>query len=152
MPFCNLPFFHSQSTLVKDKSFPMWKTQFSLFKDDNQILRCGGRLQNVDLPCSSRHPILLNKKHYLTYLIVKNVHKRVQHDGVKETFTEIHSKYWIISGRSLVTSFIYKCITCRRFDGMLLCAPPAPPLPLFRVNETPPFSNSAVDFAHPLYM
>ena len=136
-----------QSTLVKDKNFPMWETQFNLFKDDSQIIRCGGRLQNANLPFSSKHPILLNKKHYLTYLIVKNAHRRVQHNGVKETLTEVRSKYWIVGGRSLVKSFIHKCITCRRFDGMPLRAPPAPPLPEFRVNEAPPFSNSAVDFA-----
>ena len=141
-----------QSTLVKDKNFPMWETQFNLLKDDSQIIRCGGRLQNANLPFSSKHPILLNKKHYLTYLIVKNAHKRVQHNGVKETLTEVRSKYWIVGGRSLVKSFIHKCITCRRFDGMPLRAPPAPPLPEFQVNEAPPFSNSAVDFAGPLYV
>ena len=141
-----------QSTLVKDKNFPMWETQFNLFKDDSQIIRCGGRLQNANLPFSSKHPILLNKKHYLTYLIVKNAHRRVQHNGVKETLTEVRSKYWIVGGRSLVKSFIHKCITCRRFDGMPLHATPAPPLPEFRVNEAPPFSNSAVDFAGPLYV
>ena len=70
-----------QSTLVKDKNFPMWETQFNLFKDDSQIIRCGGRLQNANLPFSSKHPILLNKKHYLTYLIVKNAHRRVQHNS-----------------------------------------------------------------------
>ena len=130
----------------------MWETQFKLFKDDSQIIRCGGRLQNANLPFSSKHPILLNKKHHLAYLIVKNAHKRVQHNGVKETLTEVRSKYWIVGGRSLVKSFIHKCITCRRFDGMPLRAPPAPSLPEFRVNEAPPFSNSAVDFAGPLYV
>ena len=143
---------HCQSVLVKDKNFPMWDTQFSLFKDNNGILRCGGRLQNADLSFSSKHPILLNKKHYLTYLIVKNAHERVQHNGVKETLTEVRSKYWIIRGRSLVKSFIHKCIICRRFDGMPLRTLPAPPLPTFRVNEAPPFNNSAVDFAGPLYV
>ena len=65
---------------------------------------------------------------------------------------EVYSKYWIIRGRSLVKSSIHKCIICRRFDGMPLCAPPAPPLPTFRVNEASAFSNSAVDFAGPLYV
>ena len=99
-----------------------------------------------------KHPILLNKKHYLTYLIVKNAHERVQHNGVKETLTEVHSKYWIIRGRSLVKSFIHKCIICRRIDGTPLHAPPALPLPTFRVNKAPPFSNSAVNFAGPFYV
>ena len=83
-----------QSTLVKDKNFAAWAAQFRLFRDDNELWRCGGRLKNADLPFSAKHPILLDKKHYLTLLIVRNAHQRVQHNGVKETLTEVHSKYW----------------------------------------------------------
>ena len=120
-----------QSTLVKDKNFAAWAAQFRLFRDDNELWRCGGRLKNADLPFSAKHPILLDKKHYLTLLIVRNAHQRMHHNGVKETLTEVCSKYWIIGGRSLVKSFIHKCTICRRFEGKSLCAPPAPPLPTF---------------------
>ena len=97
-------------------------------------------------------PILLDKKHYLTTLVVMYAHQRVQHNGVKETLVEVRSKYWIIGGRSLVRSLIHRCIICRRFEGRPLLAPVAPPLPAFRVNEAPPFTNAAVDFAGPLYI
>ena len=80
-----------------------------------------------------QHPILLSKKHYLTSLIAMNAHQRVQHNGVKETLTEVYSKYWIIRGMSLVKAIIHKCVICRRFDGKLLKGPPALPLPAFRV-------------------
>ena len=30
--------------------------------------------------------------------------------------------------------------------------PPPPPLPAFRVQEAPPFTNTGVDFASPLYI
>ncbi len=142
----------SQSDMVLDKNFPMWQGQFGLFKDDKQIWRCGGRLQNASLPFSARHPILLNKRHHLTSLIVHSAHKRVQHNGVKETLTEIRAKYWIIGGRSLVKSLIHRCFTCRRFEGRPLNAPPALPLPTFRVTETPPFAYTALDFAGSMYI
>ena len=136
---------------VQNKNFPMWKVQFGLFKCDNQMWRCGGRLQNADLSFSAKHPILLNKRHHFRSLIVRSAHGRVQHDGVKETLTEIRAKYWIIEGRSLVKSLIQKCVTCRRFEGRPLNPPPAPPLSSFRVNEAPPFAYTAVDFAGPVY-
>lgn len=33
---------------------------------------------------------------------------------------------------------IGRCVICRRFEGLPFSAPPAPPLPGFRVNEAPP--------------
>ena len=141
-----------QLLLVSDCNFPAWRIQFDLFKADDELWRCGGRLQNTELPYSSKHPILLSKKHYLTSLLVMNAHQRVQHNGVKETLTEVRSKYWIIRGRSLVKAIIHKCVICKRFDGKPLKGPPAPPLPAFRVNEAPPFTSAAVDFAGPVYI
>ena len=76
----------TQSILEENPKFPSWKTQFGLFKDDNQIWRCGGRLQNADISFSSKHPILLHKDHAL---IIQSAHQRVQHNGVKETLCEI---------------------------------------------------------------
>ena len=49
------------------------------------------RLQNADLPFSAKNPILLNKKHHVTRLIVHSAYHRVQHNGVKDTLTEIRS-------------------------------------------------------------
>lgn len=142
----------SQSSMVDDRRFPMWKVQFSLFQDDDHIWRCGGRLQNVDLSFSAKHPILLNKKHCITALIVRSAHQRVQHNGVKDTLAEIRSKYWIIGGKSLVRMLIHRCVVCRRFEGRPFNPPPAPPLPSFRVNEAPPFAFTAVDFVGPVYL
>ena len=141
-----------QATLVSDRNFPAWKAQFNLFKAEDKLWRCGGRLQNAELPFSTKHPILLSKEHHLTSLIVMSAHQRVQHNGVKETLTEVRSRYWIIGGRNLVKSIIHKCVICRRFDGKPFQGPPAPPLPAFRVSEAPPFTNTAVDFAGPLYI
>ena len=142
----------SQSTLEQDHKFPSWRMQFGLFKDDNHVWRCGGRLQNASISFSSKHPILLPKGHPLTALIVESAHRRVQHNGVKETLSEVRSKYWIIRGRSLVKALIYKCVVCRRFEGRPFNPPPAPPLPSFRVTEAPPFTFTAIDFAGPMFV
>ena len=142
----------AQSCMVQDQNFPMWKIQFGLFQDESQIWRCGGRLQHANLSFSSKHPVILSKKSTLTALIAHSAHRRVQHNGVKETLTEIQAKYWVIGGRSLLRSIIHKCVICRRFEGRPFTAPPAPPLPSFRVNKAPPFSYTALDFAGPMYL
>ena len=77
-------------------------------------------------------------------------HLRVQHNGVKETLSEVRGKFWILKGRSLVKQLIGRCVTCCRFEGLPYSAPLAPPLSEFRANEAPPFTHAAVDFAGPL--
>ena len=71
---------------------------------------------------------------------------------MKETLTELRSRFWIIKGRSLVKKLIQQCRICRRHEGKPYSAPRPPPLPLFRVEEAPPFTFTGCDFAGPLYI
>lgn len=142
----------AQKSFNQEKKFSTWMHQFGLFVDSNGVWRCTGRLDNADIPAAVRHPILLPKKHSLTYLIVRDAHERIKHNGVKETLVEIRSKYWIIRGRQFVRWVIHRCITCRRIDALPCRGPPPPPLPVFRVKEEPPFTYTGVDFAGPLYI
>ncbi len=142
----------SQRPLVSDKKFESWKQQFGLFLDDAEVWRCGGRLSNAAVPYTTKHPILLGRDHHLTMLLVCRAHERVFHDGTKETLAELRTRYWIIKGRSFVRKVIHQCVTCRKFEGKPCPAPPPPPLPRFRVEEEPPFTNTGVDFAGPMYV
>ena len=56
-------------------------------------MRCTGRLAKAELPTSVKHPILLEKDHYITSLIVEDSHKRVMHGGVKSTLTELRARF-----------------------------------------------------------
>ena len=142
----------SQALLLKDTNFDVWKKQFELFIDDKGIWRCGGRIGNADVPYSTKFPIFLHKDHHLTKLFVLNAHQRVFHDGVKETLTELRSRFWILKGRSVVKQTLHHCTICRRFEGKAYHLPPPPPLPTYRVQEAPPFATTGVDFAGPLYV
>lgn len=126
--------------------------QFGLYSDEDGLLRCRGRLGNTDLPYSTKHPILLNTKHHVTELIVRQCHLSVKHGGVKETLTELRSSYWIIRGRNFVRKLLRQCVACRRFTAKPYLTPLSPPLPEDRVKEAPPFSFTGVDFAGPLYI
>ena len=49
---------------------------------------------------------ILPRRHPITSLIIRDAHKRVQHNGIKETLTEVRTKYWIVKAQSLVRSII----------------------------------------------
>ena len=142
----------AQKILLEEEKFSVWKKQFDLFLDEDGLYRCKGRLSNADIPPSMKYPILLNKRHHLAILIVRNAHERVMHNGVKETLAEVRMKYWIIKARQFVRQLLYKCVVCRKFDGVPCRPPPPPPLPEFRVNPIPPFTYTGLDFAGPLYV
>ena len=141
----------SQSKLMQVKQFDLWKKQFGLFLDRTKVWRCGGRLGNADIPYETKHPIFLSKQRFLTTLILRNAHERVMHNRVKDTLTEVRSKFWIVKGRSFVKWIIRKCVLCQRFESKSCRNPPPPPLPTFWVCEEPPFSCTGVDFAGLLY-
>lgn len=82
----------SQLLLVKDSHFDNWMKQFDLFLDLNGIWRCRGRISNVQIPFSTKHPIPLHKDHHLNKLFVMSAHVRVLHNRVKEMLTEIRSR------------------------------------------------------------
>jgi len=124
--------------------------QFNLFKDDKGVWRCGGRLANTEIPYATKFPILLPKSHPIAALIVRQAHERVLHNGVKETLTEVRSKYWIPGGRSFTRKVLHRYVPCKRFEGPPFASPPPPPLPECRVKEAPAFSYTGVDFAGPL--
>jgi len=44
------------------------------------------------------------------------------------------------------------CTICRRYGGKPYAAPESPPLPKVRVQDTPPFSITGVDFTGALFV
>ena len=134
-----------------------WK-QTRDFQDDMLILGYfktrmiyGGVGEGCKMPISpSQRNIQSYWKYPTSYtLMVQSAHVNVQHN---ETLAEVQMKFWIIGGRSLFKHFIYRCVTCRRFEGLPYLAPPALPLPSFQVNKTPLFSYTAVDYAGPIHL
>ena len=103
-----------QRTIGTDKNFKHWCRQLDLFQDEAGLWRCRGRIQNAAVSYPTKHPILLPKNHHITKLLVMEAHRRVLHNGAKETLTEIRARFWIIRGRSLVKTVIHQCCVCRR--------------------------------------
>ena len=142
----------SQIRLPSESMFPLLKFQLELFADGHGLWRCGGRMQQSDLSPSTQHPILLDRCHHVTTLLIMDAHHRVRHNGARETLTELLSNYWLVRGRQFVRKLIHKCLVCCRLEGRPHHGVPPPALPKFRVKQLRQFQNTGVDFAKPLYV
>ena len=86
--------------------------ELGLFIGESGILRCQGRLDNSKLPFDMRNPALLPSKHYFTSLVIKEVHCRVMHSGVRMTLTTLREAFWVPRGREVVKRLIKQCFVC----------------------------------------
>ena len=141
-----------QMKVTANAKFKDWKGEFGVFSDPSGILRCGGRLGNAELSESQKHPVLLDASHHVTSLVIRACHERVHHNGVKETLTELRSRFWIVRGRQVVKKILHGCTICRRLQGKPYSSPTAPALPPFRITKEQPFTFTGVDFAGLLYV
>ncbi|KAL9961132.1 hypothetical protein ACROYT_G030023 [Oculina patagonica] len=131
---------------------PVYVTQFNLFLNDQQIIRCKEGVSNAPLSEESKNPILLPSKHPLTNLIIQDVHSKIKHSGIRDTLTTIRERFWVPRGREAVKRILRKCVTCRRVEGAPYRPPPTPDLPMERVSLDPPFAHTGLDFIGPLYI
>ena len=101
------------------------------------------------LPFDARCPIFLPSDNHLTTLIIGECHRKVLHSGVKETLTELRSRFWVPRGRQVVPQVIARCSVCKKFEGQHYSVPPAVALPDFRLEEQFAFTSTGVDFCGP---
>ncbi|XP_055614831.1 uncharacterized protein LOC129761148 [Toxorhynchites rutilus septentrionalis] len=119
--------------------------------DPEGIIRVGGRLNLLEQPYITKHPILLPNPHPYTRLLTILHHLRLIHGGGRLTLASMREKFWPICGRQLVQCVIRACFRCTR-------ANPVPQtqqlgqLPIHRIRPARPFSIAGVDFAGPVYL
>jgi len=136
-----------QRQIASSKHFKNWQHQLGLYSD-NGILCCKGRLGNAALPWASKFPILLKARHHFATLIIWHCHQIVHQGGVKETLTDLRSADWLMLGRYLVRKLLFGCVVCRRVQGRSLKGVAPPPLPEFRVKESPPCQRAWILLDH----
>ncbi|XP_064621743.1 uncharacterized protein LOC135484295 [Lineus longissimus] len=119
------------------------------FLDENAILRVGGRLKNSSMSKDEKHPVLLPRHGHVTHLIVGHYHRMNGHPGRGITLNSIRQAgYWIMGARSVVTSYIMKCVSCIKLRGAPLAQRMAD-LPEDRMESIGPFTYSGVDYFGP---
>ena len=99
--------------------------------------------KNTGLSYTTQFPLILPQNH-LTILLVRQAHEKVFHNGVRETLTQLRSKYWIIKGRSTVKFFVKRCVLCQRRTSLHCTSFTSTSLPCTRGTT---FAYLGVDFA-----
>ena len=125
---------------------PTVVSQLDLFRDEDRIIRCGGRMKKAEIPEAARHPVLIPRHTHLSKLIIIEAHSRVLHSGSNVTITAVRQKYWIPALRQQVKSIIHRCVICRRVSGPAYQQPDHAGLPEWRVTESRPFYATGVDY------
>ena len=135
--------------MTQQMNLKEYPTTLDPFKDENNLLRVGGRLRNSEQTGEIKFPIIVPKKGLLTRRIVEWFHKKVGHSGRTTTINEIRSNgFWIIGMTTVVKSVIHSCVRCRSLRGKLGQQKMAD-LPLERTLEVAPFTYCGVDVFGP---
>ena len=98
--------------LKRQHSCPNLVRQLRLYLDEDNLIRCGGRIHNAPLDQLTRFPYLLPRKHPLTDMIIEDTHKKLHHGGTAVTVTAIRQVYWIPTIRQRVRSLLRRCVVC----------------------------------------
>ena len=124
----------------------------NLVVDENDVLRCKGRLEFSPLPYETKNPFLIDPNHPLADLIVVDIHKRCKHALQKQTLTELRQRFWITQGRNFVRKIIHRCTGCRKKHCKSYQYPPSQALTQLRLNDTRVFFTTGVDNFGPFYV
>ena len=67
----------------------------TLFVDEDDVIRVGGRVSEAIISYDAKHPVLLPREHWIFLLITRHFHLN-GHLGVAATVAKIKRNYWII--------------------------------------------------------
>ncbi|XP_043211655.1 uncharacterized protein LOC122376051 [Amphibalanus amphitrite] len=108
------------STAKNEKKFSKKSRLFRLdpYLDKDGVIRVGGRISRSAMSPEVSHPAILPRHSHVTELLVKHYHEKTGHSGRGSTLNELRAAgYWIVGGRSAVSSHILSCVTCKRLRG-----------------------------------
>ena len=123
-----------------------------LVYDENDLIRCEGRLKHTPLPYDTKTPYLLNSEHYLRELIVKHLYTKLKHISVKQTLTELRQKFCLFRGSNFVWKVLKNWFLCRKYEGPPFQYPITPPLTKLRLFNSYTFYTTWIDNFGPLYV
>ena len=134
------------------KKYDDLKEIMNVFIDEHGLFRWRGRFSNSSLPYHKKYPILLITNSCFTILLIRDAHKSVFRNGVRDTINEIRCKYWIPGIRRKVKNIINRCVTCKKFEGHPYFYPESPALPECRIVPSHCFSNIGIAYAGPVFI
>ncbi|XP_053698962.1 uncharacterized protein LOC128745926 [Sabethes cyaneus] len=152
--------FHQEYSLLKmnsdrgtetmvDKSSQLYK--LSPFMDESGVVRMGSRIGAAPFaPYEAKYPIILPKKHPITFLLTDSYHRRLLHANNETIFNDMRQRFYIPAMRRLIRRVANDCQRCKNFKAI----PRIPRMaPLPRARLTPfvkPFSFVGIDYFGPM--
>ena len=138
--------------LEKPKEFkcPAIVRNLNLFLSDG-IIRCGGRIHYSNVDNSTKFPILLPPKSWLSVLLIRDIHYKF-HAGMGQVLSTLRSKYWLPRGRQNVKLVLRDCVICKKLQARPFPKADVPPLPKVRVSDDRPFAATCLDYTGALYV
>ena len=113
------------------------------------LVRVGSRIQNATVSFDQKFPILLPPKCEHVRSLVRHEHVLLGHSLNQHLFAHLRKKFYILGGKSTITSIIKECVDCQRHDkkpsNQLMGV-----LPESRVNIVRPFRVTGLDMIGPM--
>ncbi|XP_037030375.1 uncharacterized protein LOC119070165 [Bradysia coprophila] len=125
----------------------------SPYLDKFGVLRVMSRLDNAhSISETARRPIILDRNHFVTRLIVDSYHRKYRHLHHQTVLNEIRQKFWIPKLRVVVNSIRDNCQKCKN-SAAIPRIPEMGSIPEARLAVfTRPFTFTGVDYFGPLYV
>ncbi|XP_062556793.1 uncharacterized protein LOC134221620 [Armigeres subalbatus] len=125
--------------------------QLDPFVDREGMLRVGGRLKHAKISFEKKHQLILPQHHHVTKILIASLHNEHLHIGQQGLLAIVRQRYWPVRGRSVIRQVVKKCVRCFRMH---------PPeviqfmgsLPDYRVNPSPVFNCTGIDYAGPFFI
>lgn len=130
------------------KSSPLYRE--SPYIDNYGVIRMNGRIDRALTNYSAKRPVLLPKRHRITFLIVDHFHRKFHHHNNETVVNELRQIFRIPNLRALMKNVIKLCQRCKN-----LRANPKPPqmaeLPSARLAACiRPFTYVGIDYFGPI--
>lgn len=121
------------------------------FDNETRIIRLKGRVDatpHVDI--DFKRPIILERSHYLTRLLIMHYHQKFLHKNHETIANELRQRFHIPHLRVVIKSVTKDCQACKN-DRATSQIPEMSPLPVERLQiYEKPFSYTGMDYFGPL--
>ncbi|XP_062556745.1 uncharacterized protein LOC134221571 [Armigeres subalbatus] len=132
-----------------DKSSSIYKLTPMI--DETGVLRIDSRTGSAHVDAFDlKYPVILPRKHHVTYLIVDYYHKKFLHGNSETIVNELRQKYYIPRIRVIVRTVTRLCQWCKVYKSQPV-VPRMGPLPEARLSPgVRPFSYIGIDYFGPI--
>lgn len=131
------------------KDVPPIVNQLNIIRDSNGLLRVKCKISYAGRTLDD-YPLLLAKTSQLAELIVRDLHRQLNHSGKYSVLAELRKRFYIPSCFSFVRKILRSCVTCRRFNSRSVELNQND-YRTFRTDpSTVPFRNIFIDYLGPI--